>query len=339
MSAASRRSSTVPGKGTYTAPVTDTPKKSDASGNGRAVSMTKAAAPTAGGTPPPKQVKWAALALLVSGAGALVTSLALFGLKHWLFTSAVKANNKLKTTDKNHKTAAQLHSAVNSYVTSQLVATVILVLALLLVARAVYRGRYWARWVVLGLWIVSTFTNTFAGFLSIIAVGSSAPAGFKIPSFVSAVAFVAAVVLTSMRPSVEYFNLTRPARPEGAPQRRGLFGGGRATRPPAPGRPAAASAPRDAPARPPPRRLRPPCTRPGPVPVEAAGQRRLGRHATGSTEKDFPELSPSGDQAGPPEMIGALELCEGCVNGRKREARKEKGGGGTLSFLRALYVR
>lgn len=225
---ATGRSSTVPGTGTYTAPVTDTPKKSASTGTGRAVSMTKAGgAPTADGTPPPKQVKWAALALLVSGAGALVTSLALFGLKHWLFTSAVTANDKLKTTDKNHKTKPQLHSAVDSYVTSQLVATVILVLALLLVARAVYRGRYWSRWVVLGLWIVSTFTNTFAGFLSIIAVGSSAPAGFKIPSFLSAVAFVAAVVLTSMRPSIEYFNLTRPARPEGTPQRRGLFGGPR----------------------------------------------------------------------------------------------------------------
>lgn len=209
--------------------MTDTPKNSDAAGSGRAVSMTKAAgSSTPGGTPPPKQVTWAALALLVSGAAALVTSLALFGLKHWLFTSAVTANNKLKTTDKNHKTTAQLHTAVNSYVTSQLVATVILVLALLLVARAVYRGRYWSRWVVLGLWIVSTFTNTFAGFLSILSVGSSTPAGFKIPSFVSAVAFVAAVVLTSMRPSVEYFNLTRPARPEGAPQRRGLFGAPRA---------------------------------------------------------------------------------------------------------------
>ena len=34
-------------------------------------------------------------------------------------------------------------------------------------------------------------------------------------------------MLVYLRPSVEYFNLTRPVRPEGAPQRRGLFGGAR----------------------------------------------------------------------------------------------------------------
>lgn len=206
--------------------MTETPKSNDAAPPGKSVSMTKAgAAPASSATERPKQAQWAALALLVSAAGALVASLDLFGLKNWLFTSARKANNKLKLSDR--KTDSQLHSAVHSTLTAQLVQSVILVAALVLIARAVYRGRYFSRMVVIGIWVLATFLNLVPGFLSLLGIGSSIPLGYKAPAVVSAIALIAAVVLTSMRPNVQYFSANRPARPEGAPQRRGLFGGPR----------------------------------------------------------------------------------------------------------------
>ena len=86
-----------------------------------------------------------------------------------------------------------------------------------------WTGRYWARWAVLGLWVLSTFTGTFAGFTYIITVAADEPLAFKLPAFVAAAGFVVAVVLTNLRPSVTYFNLTRPERATRKPARGGLF--------------------------------------------------------------------------------------------------------------------
>lgn len=212
--------------------MTDTPHDRDTPKSGGAVSMSKAGARNAvPGEPQPKHVRWAALAMLVSAAGALVASLDLYGLQDWLYRTAKKANDKLKVTDKNYKTDSALHSAVHSTLTGQLIQTIILLAAFVLIARAIYRGRYFSRMVVIGMWILATFLNLVPGLLSLVGIGSSVPIAYKAPAVVSALALIAAVVLVSLRPSVQYFNLNRPARPEGAPQRRGLFGGPR----PAPG--------------------------------------------------------------------------------------------------------
>jgi hypothetical protein len=176
----------------------------------------------------------AAAALVLAGVAALGAALSLYGLKDWLFTTAVKANDKLKTKDQ--KTITELHNQVNSTITGQVVATVVLALALSFIAFAVYRGRYWARWTVLGLWVLSTFTGTLAGFASVVSIATSEPIAFKVPAFIAGVSFIAAVVLTSLKPSIAYFNLSRPERPAGAPARRGLF----APRGAAPARPGAA---------------------------------------------------------------------------------------------------
>lgn len=171
---------------------------------------------------PPRTVVLAAGALVLCGLAAVGAAISLFGLKDWLFRSATTANAKLKKSDQS--TIAELHSQVNSTVKGQLIANIVLLLALAFLAMSVYRGRYWARWATLGLWVLATLTGTLAGFFSVLTVASSEPLAFKIPTFLAGVLMVAAVILTSLRPSVAYFNLTKPVRPTGAaPARRGLF--------------------------------------------------------------------------------------------------------------------
>ncbi len=172
--------------------------------------------------PPPTRVRNAVAALGLSALAAVVTSASLFGLQGWLYQSAKKSNAKLK----HPKSLDTVHSNVSSTTHTYLIQSVVLAIALLLVARGVWRGRFWARWTVIGLWVLATLTGTFAGFSYLLGIASSEPVAFKIPSFVSAVSLLAAVVFVSLRPSAEYFALSKPPRPDGAaPARRsGLFG-------------------------------------------------------------------------------------------------------------------
>src|SRR5206468_11953309 len=91
-----------------------------------------------------------------------------------------------------------------------------------LIAFGVFRGRHWARWGSLAFWAIASFTGTFAGFSYLLALGSSLPAAFKSLVFLSALSMLAAVVLCQLRPSVEFFALSRPTHAGGSP-RRGLF--------------------------------------------------------------------------------------------------------------------
>lgn len=206
--------------------------------------MRKAGAPSTGAaaagskpTPPP-EVRYAAGALLLSGVAAMVASISLYGQKPWLLKSLKDSNAKLKPADQ--KKLPDLISQVNHIPTSQVVATAVLLVALVLVAGAAYRGKYFARWAVLGLWVISSLTNTPGGFFSILSVASSSPIVFKVPLFIAGLAFLAAVILTNLRASTAFFNAGRPARPAGMPARRGLFGGPRST-PPRRAEPAPAS--------------------------------------------------------------------------------------------------
>ncbi len=193
--------------------------------------------------PPPKSVRNAVLALGVSALAALIAALTLFGEKDWLLRTYVK--NNPDPGKKNHQSLAKLQDAADKAPSTSLVVTIVLVVALGLAAWGVWRGRHWARWTVIGLWVLATFTSTFAGFTYLIAIASNEPLAFKIPSFISAAALIAAVALVSIRRSVAYFMLTRPPRPgavAGAPRRGGLFG----PRPARPGFAAPGSATRGA---------------------------------------------------------------------------------------------
>ena len=163
---------------------------------------------------------WALLLAAVSG---LVAALSLFGLKGWLLHTAENANPKAGAS--GHKNHAELLSGVDATARGQLIATVVVALALALAGRAAWSGRYWGRWAVIGLWLLASLTGTFVGFTWIISLPQSQPLAFKIPAVLAAISFVVAVVLTNVRPSIAYFNLTRPARPSGRPagRRGGLF--------------------------------------------------------------------------------------------------------------------
>jgi hypothetical protein len=103
-----------------------------------------------------------------------------------------------------------------------LIMSLVLVLATAFIAFGVFNGRHWARWGVLAFWAVASFTGTFAGFTYLLVLGSDLPGPFKVSVFVSALAMLAAAALCQLRPSVEYFALSRPTHATGV-QRRGLF--------------------------------------------------------------------------------------------------------------------
>ena len=191
----------------------------------------------------------ATLALGVSALAALGAATALYGQSGWLHDKQSEANSKAATSaiasavssasSATHDVAqasssvasvnetkypiggSRLDDQVHQQQSGSLIMSLVLVLATGFIAYGVFRGRHWARWGTVAFWAVASFTGTFAGLLYLIAIGSSSPGLFKALSFVSAAALLLAIVLCNLRPSVEYFALSRPTH-SGA-QRRGLF--------------------------------------------------------------------------------------------------------------------
>lgn len=199
--------------------------------------------------PRPRTVLAATLALGVSALAALGAATALYGQSGWLHDKQSEANSKAASSaiasatssaaSASHDVAqasssaasvnatkypiggSRLDDQVHQQQSGALIMSLVLVLATGFIAYGVFRGRHWARWGTLAFWAVASFTGTFAGLLYLVAVGSSSPGLFKALSFLAAAALLAAVVLCNLRPSVEYFALSRPTH-AGA-QRRGLF--------------------------------------------------------------------------------------------------------------------
>ncbi|MDQ2802105.1 MAG: hypothetical protein M3Y41_05250, partial [Pseudomonadota bacterium] len=151
----------------------------------------------------PRTIVAAVVALAVAGVAAVIAGLSLYGERGWLADSITKADRTAKPPV--HRSASQLASHVSSVQSSQVVASVVLCVALALVAVAVYRGRHWSRWIVLGLWVVCSYTGTLAGLASVLSVSQSIPGPFKSAAFVSGAAFIVAVVAVNLRPSSQYF--------------------------------------------------------------------------------------------------------------------------------------
>jgi hypothetical protein len=218
------------------------------------VSMTKASSGGEGAAstaPRPRTVLAATIALGVSALAALGAASALYGQTSWLHDEQSKANSKAATSaiasatssaasashdvsqaissassvnaTKYPTTGSRLDDQVHQQQNGALIMSLVLVLATGFIAYGVFRGRHWARWGTLAFWAVASFTGTFAGLLYLLQIGSSAPGTFRASSFIAAAALLVAVVLCNLRPSVEYFALSRPTHAGGAP-RRGLFG-------------------------------------------------------------------------------------------------------------------
>ncbi len=206
--------------------------------------------------------------MIAAGVFALVASLSLYGQDAWLLKELTKSNNKKQPKDRLN--AHELQQHVASTQKGLLISAIVVLFILSLVAWSVYRGRYWSRWAVLGVWALGSFTGTVVGIGSILAIGAtSIPLAYRLPAFVSAVLLLVAVVMVMLPTSAVFFALNRPARPAGPSTRRGMFaglGGGAS-----PGRGRTAPAAAAAPAAGPPRRHRRP---PGPNPPSTARTRR-----------------------------------------------------------------
>ena len=199
-------------------------------------SLSKATPTPAGGTPaadrpsPPKLVLYTAVALVLSGVFAVISAATLFGgatdqPNGWYYKTAKKANDKLAGTNGKHKKnyidPAKLHDHIASVPKQLFITSVVVLLAVTVLAVSAYRGKFWARWTTLGLWIMATLTGSLAGISSLLLV--TAPgiaASFKIPAFLSALSFVLAVVFVNLRPSIEFFKANKPVRAGAAAARR-----------------------------------------------------------------------------------------------------------------------
>jgi hypothetical protein len=212
--------------------------------------MTKASSDSPAGAPRPRTVLAAFIALVVSGLAALGAATALYGQTPWLHDEQRDANSSAAASavssavasassssadvasvsssvasvnDTKYPTAgSRLDDQVSQQQRGGLIMSLVLLVATAFIAFGVFRGRHWSRWGVLAFWAVASFTGTFAGFTYLFIVGSDLPGPFKVSVFISALAMLAAAVLCQLRPSVEYFALSKPTHAAGTP-RRGLF--------------------------------------------------------------------------------------------------------------------
>lgn len=217
---------------TYTAPVTEETKQ-----------------PTA----KPRQVLIAAVALGVTALFSVLTALGIGTQKDWIRSESVKVNtsavasavsNASKSATKKSQDVSsavasasssavkkyptggkKLDDSVNSAVRSSYIGTLFTVLILGVLAFTTFRGRHWTRWGVTGVYVLALFTPLGVGPLNLVGalIGGGEPMAIRIPSIIAGLAMLTAVVMVNLRPSTEFFALSRPAPRPGTPQRRGLF--------------------------------------------------------------------------------------------------------------------
>ena len=122
---------------------------------------------------------YTAIALVLSGIFSVIAAATLFGgatdePNGWYYKTAKKANDKLSGTHGKHKKnyiqPSKLHDHIAS-VPEQLLITSVVVLLAVRPGGIGLRGKYWARWTTLGLWIMATLTGTLAGISSLLLSG------------------------------------------------------------------------------------------------------------------------------------------------------------------------
>ena len=185
-------------------------------------------------TQPPRTIVYASVALIVSGVGGVITSLLALtaSTRQWLFDITKKADAKssdVKSGKTKMPSDASIHHSINSSGTQVVIISVLVLLLLGYIAFSLFKGKHWARWAVVGAFVILTLiTGSPGGGLSgLLGVTSDAPAAFKLFAFASSLAMLVAVVMVNLRPSVAFLALSRPMRKARASG--GLFG----PRPPA----------------------------------------------------------------------------------------------------------
>jgi len=187
---------------------------------------------TADDTRPPRTIVAAFVATIAAVVLSVLSAALWWGYQNYLRHEFVKANNKLKPTDKNFKkdytvTSHAVNHDVHNWLTSGLVQSLLFGLALVLVAVNMRRGKTWARWLLLILFAIPLLPT--AAPYRLLTIAGSAPALTRVAGALTGLAGLAVIVLLVMPESSRYFAAVRAeqlgGRAEGAAPvgLRGLF--------------------------------------------------------------------------------------------------------------------
>jgi hypothetical protein len=167
---------------------------------------------------PPRTIFLTVVALGISAVFGLLATLAEHNatFKKWDFDFYKKADLKSSQAKKNPirmPSDAEIHRSIDQVIRAELLIAIIGGVVMIVLAYALYRGKYWARWSTVGFWLISTLFGGVAGLRAILVVASDAPLPYRSLLFVCGVAMLAAIVLVNLQPSVAYLSLSRPVRP------------------------------------------------------------------------------------------------------------------------------
>lgn len=164
---------------------------------------------------PPRTIVAAFVATIASAVLSVASAALWYGYQGFLRNEFVNANKKLKPTDKNYKKDYDLSPAnigkvnhdVHNWLTSGLVQSLIFGLALVLVALQVRRGKSWARWLLLALFVIPLLPT--AAPYRLLTIGGSAPALTRVASALVGITGLAVIVLLLVPESTRYFAALR----------------------------------------------------------------------------------------------------------------------------------
>lgn len=171
---------------------------------------------TTDATTPPRTIVATFVATIASAVLSVISAALWWGYQGYLRNEFVKANNKLKPTDKNYKkdydpnTASGLKNInhdVHNWLMSGLVQSLIFGLALVLVALQVRRGKSWARWLLLVLFAIPLLPT--AAPYRLLTIGGTAPALTRVASALVGITGLAVIVLLFLPESTRYFAAVR----------------------------------------------------------------------------------------------------------------------------------
>jgi len=161
---------------------------------------------------PPRTVILAFGAMVANVALSVVNAVMLWGFTGYLRGQFIKANDKLKATDKNKDkdyTLKEVNHDVHSFLTSHLVQAAVFGLAMVLFAVNFRRGKGWARWFTVGLLVVPVLPTASAWQLA--SLGGDGPGLVRLMSALLGLTALAVVVLLMVPESARYFAAVRAA--------------------------------------------------------------------------------------------------------------------------------
>src|SRR6266550_3768335 len=161
---------------------------------------------------PPRTVILAFGALVANVALSVVNAVMLWAFTDYLRGQFIKANNKLKVTDKNKDkdyTPKEVNHDVHSFLTSHLVQAAVFGLAMVLFAINFRRGKGWARWFTVGLLVVPVLPTASAWQLA--GLGGNGPGLVRAMSALLGLTALTVVVLLMVPESARYFAAVRAA--------------------------------------------------------------------------------------------------------------------------------